>query len=247
MPKCEICGQDYVMITHSHLARHDMTLEEYQTRFPHSEMRNEDYCNEDLRRRGISEGWWAKSQGERDQICKTLSEAHIGITPTDEARENLSKAIEESWRSPDTVENHLRGTKEAWKDEDFRKRFSEAQKEVWRNSLGRNLKGYLRDSSTLDEDVITLILKENFPSLWQYTGALSHMEGSLRRPDWTHTSLRKVIFYDIPAFHEEAEANIKIEEMRKLGYGCLILTDYELWVEPWILIKRVKEFLEEKE
>ena len=187
MPKCELCGKDFTMITHSHLDRHCVTLSEYKERFPLAIMRDENYCDNDFRSRRISEAWWAKSQEERNEICRILSEAHKN---TQKGRSTLS---------------------------------------------------------SLDEGVITLILEENFPTLWKYTGLLFHMENSRRKPDWTHTSLKKVIFYDSQYFHTEKDGESKKREMEAIGYSCLILTTDNLWNPEEgqnTIIRKVKEFME---
>jgi len=44
--KCEICGKEFKAITNSHLRRHEITTEEYKTRYPDSLLGNFDRFNE---------------------------------------------------------------------------------------------------------------------------------------------------------------------------------------------------------
>jgi len=233
MPKCELCGHTYVMITHSHLKLyHNITLEDYKRQFPGVLMRDENYCNEESRSRGVSKAYWSKSEEEREKFSRVLSRTHQHQTPSEEAKKQISKSMRKVWEDPiyrETVSNTHKGN---WKNPEYRKKVVDS----------------LRRRPTSPERHITYILNKYFPEKWVYVGDKGP-KPKIRQPDWSHAYLKKVICYDEYFWHtlvRDDKPSIKINYFANLGYDCLVLTNEDL-LEIETLPDRIKKFMDKEE
>lgn len=261
MPRCELCGRDFRLITSSHLkSEHNMTTLDYLCTFPNSPMRDVDFVrDEEARRKAISDSWRNKSPEQRARICQKYSEAQTGKTLSEETKQRISEAssriqsninyrlrhsrimspiLEEMWRRPEyrkiKTEQLTKSNRKNWDDPEWRAKTLEAQ--------------HRQPSS--DERLITSLLDKNFPNQWEYTGNKPFKGGGRKSPDWTHTSLRKVIEYDEPYWHltlRYENPEDKIKHYANLGYDCLIITNIDLWFDPKAFIQMIKEFSEKEE
>ena len=262
MPKCKLCGQDFRLITSSHLKyKHNITTLDYMCMLPGLPMRDENFVrNEEARKRSISESWENKSPQERAKISQRQSEAQIGKKLSEETKKRISEGsskrqsdigyrlrhsrimspiLEEMWKRPEyrkiKIEQLTKSNRKNWDDPNYRKKTLEAQHRM----------------PSSDERLITSILDRNFPHQWEYTGNKSFIGGGRKSPDWTHTSLKKVIEYDGAFWHSgyfrEEDTKGKIRHYANLGYDCLIITDSDLWLNPAGFIQMIKEFSEKED
>jgi len=70
--KCEICGEDFQQITHKHLAKHEITVEEYKKKYGERSTIDPDYFNRlSKARKGINAG--DKNGSKHPEIRKKIS------------------------------------------------------------------------------------------------------------------------------------------------------------------------------
>jgi hypothetical protein len=261
MVKCELCGRHFRLITASHLkGEHGITTYEYSVMFPLLPMRDANFIrDEDARRESISNSWWSKTLEERQDICNTLSIAQTGKVLSEETKKKISKASSRIQSDPEYRNRHSKIMspilEEMWTRPKYRElkteQLTESSRKNWSNPDFRNkiLKGDRREPSQ-DESLITMLLDENFPNQWGFTGHKTFIGGGKRRPDWTHKTLKKVLEYDTYFWHSgyfrEDIPEERIKYYADLGYDCLIITEGNLFVKG-NLIELVRDFMEKEE
>lgn len=261
MPKCELCGLYFRIITYSHLKFvHGISTYEYSDMFPSRPMRDEDFIkDEEDRRKAVSNSWWSRTPEEREEICQAMSKAQRGKVLSEDTRKRVSEASSRIQSDPEYQERHSRIMspilREMWTRPDYRKLKTKQSTEnsirLWKDPNFRRkvLKGH-RTEPTPDEIFMTEILEKNFPNQWEYTGTKPFKGGGKRRPDWTHKSLRKVLECDSLFWHSgyfgAEPPEVRIKHYAGLGYDCLILNEMEVVDSP-ILSNKIKVFTEKEE
>jgi len=223
-------------------------------------MRDTDFIkDEEARGQSISNAWWEKPLETRRKIQRTLSEAHTGIYPSESSKKKMSESQTLRQESLEYRKRHSERMspiiEEMWKRPEYRKikikQLTESSKKNWNDPEWRRkiLKAQNRQPSS-DEELITYLLNENFPTQWEYTGNKSFVGGGSKSPDWTHTFLKKVLEYDEYYWHvykRYDDSEEKIKYYANLGYNCLIVTNLDLWVNLNTFIQMIKEFSTKEE
>lgn len=262
MPKCELCGWYFKVITASHLKyQHSTTVYDYMKKFPNASIQDpltEEQSNR--KRKSLSDSWWSKSEEERWKVRETLSEAHKGQVMSEEAKRKIGEASRE------------RQSTEKYKEEQS-ERMSKIMEEVWTRPEYRALKSEQQSKTStrlwntpeyrektikaqhtrpsLDERLITNLLEDNFPGLWEYVGDRQLWGPSKKSPDWLFRGnpyINKAIEYDSYYWHNILVSDPpeeKLEYYWNQGYKLLIILDSDLWSKGTNnLIQKVEEFIE---
>jgi len=225
--------------------------------FPNEPMVDGDHITDKARHReNISKSWWNKPENERREICERLSEAHRGVYPNEETRKKLSETSLRTQNDPEFKARHSKRMSEimtqVWKRPEYRalksRQASEKSTKAWKdpNYRKRVFQGH-RTGPSQDEEHLTFFLNKNFTDQWIYTGTTPFIGGGKRKPDWTHTSKKKVILYDTLFWHytyfqDKEMWKERLKYYNDLGYQALILTEDDLWANRNTLKDKIEEF-----
>ncbi len=258
MVECLLCHREFTLITESHLKSwHGITTSQYTVRFPMVSMRDENFIKDpEARSKAISKTWWSKSQEERNKIRDTLSKAHLGKPLSEKHRENMIKGVKESHNTSEYLSRHskiMSGVmREVWKRPGYRTKKAEEMRRRslanWRSSeFRKKVMDSHHKSPSQDERIILIILDREFPGCWEFTGDKTFIGGGKKKPDYTHTLLKKVIEYEGSPFYMEFDIEGRNKHYRDLGYDCLTIFRTELWnAKTSELVAKIRDFMDRK-
>lgn len=238
-----------------------MEMVDYYRMFPHAPIISEetrqahsDEATYEQRSEAAKKGWEGVTPKVKARMGKLISEALTGLVHSEEARENYSRAAYK--REANYTPEERRDKNEHLSlvntgkvaSEETRRKMSESHKKNWEDPrYVERIQKSLKTQPNQEESLVTYLLSEYFPQEWEYTGNKPFLQGCRRLPDWTHTSKKKVIFYDGQHWHDEDNQQDRIEELAKFGYGCLIITFTDLWYDFNAFIQMIKEFSEQED
>lgn len=122
MISCELCGKQLKQITHKHLARHQITVDEYRQKFPESALQDPSIIMT-----GENNPFFGKKHTpESLEIISNKAK----LRPTDP---NVGKQIAEKWKDPNSSYRKMMS------DESYRSKMREVTKSWW-NSADKTTK-----------------------------------------------------------------------------------------------------------
>lgn len=136
MPNCEICGKELEMITHTHLKRHDLGVDEYKKRFPMAGLSSKKFRN------AVSEATKGKE--------KPRSEAHQRNLTESIRRGFKGKKLPPAWNKGKKMPE-FSGDKNPAKRPEVRKKISNAlkgRKITWGKKLSKSIREGYRNGKT---------------------------------------------------------------------------------------------------
>lgn len=233
--KCRICGNRFGRITHTHLARHNMTMREYKEKYGGNNLISKETRKKIIeyqRNRSIqhrrrqsealkgSHHMTMKGRGRRSEFMKKnnpmnnlssrrkLSRNLMGREIT--WGEKISKSIRKIYKDPNSIYN----------DPEYQK-----------NRISNTLKSIHQKPNGLEKKFINFFNSEDLSFI--YTGDGSLMIGN-KNPDFRHESESLLIEVANRQFREafqedvEGEVQKKIKFYRKHGWKCLWLWEEDL-------------------
>lgn len=93
--KCQICGKEFKQIHHNHLKSHDISVDEYKSKFPNARINSEASAqrrSKSLKGREIT---WSKkiAKGVKQSWSENKFQGRTGIPLSEESREALSEKL----------------------------------------------------------------------------------------------------------------------------------------------------------
>jgi len=245
MVKCEICGEEFRLITYSHTKySHGIDLDEYKLRYPLADIASEEMREAasesssyvfpsqetvDKRSATMTKNW------EDENFREMMVDSQQGRSHTPKHKENLAVSKTRFYSTTEGLECKrliAEKTKKLWKDPEYVNKQRNSRKLV----ISEN------------EANLDYILDKYFSGDWEYIGDFQLNIGG-RFPDFAYTKGLPLVIELFDSYRHLETARTEDDEIdrithyRKYGYRCLIIWDWEVSEE--YVISKLKEFVGE--
>lgn len=257
---CKVCGEEFEVITHTHLLIHNLTVEEYKERYPKADFHSQKF----------RENYSGKISGENHPLYGKEHPNKGKSIHTKESKRKISESLKMKWEDKEFKKKHIgenhpfygktRKFDETWRkkigkvwkgrkhSEETKKKMSESAKEKFQEMDEEDYKEWLNNVvKSMEKKPTSLevktekILDKLFPNEWRYVG-----DGSLwlgfppMNPDFVHIE-RDIVIEVFAKFFKERNGGVdsyikeRMEKFNELGFSCVFFPAEEVSDE---LIKR---------
>lgn len=199
-------------------------------------------------RKLISEGnlkFWSSPEGRElisrrggwkhsEETKRKIAESCRGRIHTEEARQKISKALTGRVFTPEWRQRLSEAAQELWGDPEY----AEKQQILMHQGM-RNMPW----SPTMPEILFGMLLEENFPNTWRYNGRGGLVLGKYI-PDFVRKNGTKQVIEVFGMYwHPESDEEVKKDIYKKFGYDCLVIWDYDIWIDNPKVIDLISSFM----
>jgi len=229
--KCEVCGRSFYRITNTHLATHDFSLLDYQLNYPNAPLLS-DWQREEIK--DLMREYCATEEGKetkRRVVAERLKDPNDGYFGSEvisqrnrdnwadpEYKRRVSDAIGKAKSTPEQRRQISETSSRNWEDPEYARKVREGREGIgFGQSVGPNE----------EEGLLERMLNRVNPGLWKYNSEGIYV--GRKRPDFIHTSKKKLIEYFGLMWHIPVLDDKEVTEYYKgVGYEVLIVWDREL-------------------